>query len=207
MKIAIGLRKAELLLATSQTLREKHQNDSKRKLVSPIPGTDYSVEVWEPGSYYKKRRIYGFDADGKAIIVIESHDDRPMIGPILAACRNSQPWHWFMKDKWIPVGTYPPTTDDYDPPEYSDLFQNGNGQGGNQGHIPNAWARTKSNGNKVFVWDVLWEAGVDDLSFSIAGAGSPAESQELEEQLREIERVVDDLEEPQPDQNSPDPFE
>ena len=135
--------------------------------------------------------------------MVELHDDRPNIGPILAACRNTQPWHWFMKDGWIPVGTYPPTTPTYNPPGYSDQFQNGNGN--NQ--IPNAWAQTKSNGNKVFVWDVSWDAGVDDIGISAVGIAPAQGPQRLDSGILNTERLLQDLIEPAPGAIDRDPFE
>ena len=197
-----------LLLATNDDLREKHRDDHKRKLITPIPGTSYSVEVWTFGSYSERRRIYGFNSDNKTVVVIEAHDDRPEIGSILAKCRNTQPWHWFMKDKWYPVGSYPPETDDYTPPKYSKLFQNGNGIGGNAGHIPNAWARTKSNGNKVIVWDVLWDENIDGIGPGILNAQdrniSPGRALDLKFAI--IEAMLEMSEEPDIDPGVPDPF-
>lgn len=113
-----------------------------------------------------------------------------------------------MKDKWYPVGTYPPETDDYSPPRYSKLFQNGNGVGGDDGHIPNAWARTKSNGNKIVVWDSLWEANVDDIGPSILsrGAGNNQQGWGLELSLAMIEAITEPSDEPEIEPGDHDPF-
>lgn len=196
---------SDLLLASADTIRKKHENDSARKLVAPLPGTVLSTEVWQSGSYYEKKRIYGFNSDRKVVIVVELHDDRPEIGPILVASRESQPWHWFMKDGWFPVGTYPATTEDYKPPKSSSRFQNGDGKTSN----PNAWAKTKSNGNKIFVWDVSWEGDVGDIGSTVASTGLDQDllSPAVEGKIKEVERLLLDLTEPDPNTLRDDAFD
>ncbi|MDQ8192443.1 hypothetical protein [Roseibacillus persicicus] len=163
---------SDLLLSARTDIEAIHANDVIRPLIQPLPGTESSLEVWKFGEYGRKKTIYGFDLQNRVTVVLELHERSPEIAGILARCRNTQAWRWLIDGKWLPVGTYPAATENYDPPQTSDTFQNGDG---NQ-TIPNAWAKTKSNGNRVAVWDLSWLGQVDNIRVLLAPGAVSEES-------------------------------
>ncbi|MEQ1841376.1 MAG: hypothetical protein ABL994_13290 [Verrucomicrobiales bacterium] len=148
----------DALLMTEEQVRAKHEGTLLRELIYEPPGTDRALYLSEN----HRTRTYGFDVQGKVVLIIEESNKVIPRNPMLAECRSTHPWFWHIKMKddsvtWVPVGVIPPNAQTKSPADH----QNSDGKQ----VVPDAFARAKRTGNLLIIWDKAWAGNPDDAGF------------------------------------------
>lgn len=148
----------DALLMTEEQVREKHAGKQLREPIFEPPGTARALYLNE----INRTRTYGFDTQGRVVLIIEESNRAIPRGTILSECRSTNPWFWHVKmkdgsEKWVPVGTIPSEARTNSPTQH----QKSDGTK----TAPDAFAKAKRNGNLVLVWDKGWASNPDDADF------------------------------------------